>query len=206
MTRSGMAKHMVDCPQRQEAVARGTGVSQSVFHLQVQDAYYGNFWLQLEMNGQATLKELDKYLRAIWLECCGHLSEFSYGGWGSPKVGMSRKAEAIFQPGLELTHIYDFGTSSETLIKVMGVRQGNPTTRHPIALMARNALPEEQCMECERPATYFCQECLDEDETGMLCDVHVKKHPHDDYGEPVPFVNSPRLGMCGYDGPAEPPY
>ena len=27
-------------------------------------------------------------------------------------------------------------------------------------------------------------------------------HPHDQYGEPIPLVNSPRLGMCGYDGPA----
>ena len=26
------------------------------------------------------------------------------------------------------------------------------------------------------------------------------------YGDPISLVNSPRLGMCGYDGPAEPPY
>lgn len=30
--------------------------------------------------------------------------------------------------------------------------------------------------------------------------------PHDDYGEPIELVNSPRLGMCGYTGPADPPY
>ncbi|WP_127011414.1 hypothetical protein ACF3DV_03465 [Chlorogloeopsis fritschii PCC 9212] len=28
----------------------------------------------------------------------------------------------------------------------------------------------------------------------------------DNYGEPIPLVNSPRLSLCGYDGPAEPPY
>ena len=29
---------------------------------------------------------------------------------------------------------------------------------------------------------------------------------HDEYGDPMPLVNSPRTGMCAYDGPAEPPY
>ena len=44
------------------------------------------------------------------------------------------------------------------------------------------------------------------DQTGMLCKKHVKGHPHDAYGEPMPVVNSPRMGMCGYEGPAKPPY
>jgi hypothetical protein len=39
-----------------------------------------------------------------------------------------------------------------------------------------------------------------------LCDEHAEDHPHDNYGEPIPLCNSPRMGQCGYDGPAEPPY
>jgi hypothetical protein len=50
-------------------------------------------------------------------------------------------------------------------------------------------------------------ECLIEEEVwGVLCSKHAKTHPHSDYGDPIPLVNSPRLGMCGYEGPAEPPY
>jgi hypothetical protein len=46
-----------------------------------------------------------------------------------------------------------------------------------------------------------------EDESaGTLCAAHIKRHPHKNYGDPIPLVNSPRLGMCGYTGPAEPPY
>ena len=210
MTKGGLSRHLADCPQRQEIIAtadRGTGQAQTLYHLKVEDAYGGDFWLHLEMSGTATLKKLDDYLRAIWLECCGHLSQFSIGGWRGDEISMSRKAEQVFEPGIVLTHIYDFGTSSETLIKVVGVRQDKPTTRHPIALMARNDLPEAQCLKCERPATYYCAECVIEDDTsGLLCNVHVKRHPHDNYGELIPIVNSPRLGMCGYDGPAEPPY
>jgi hypothetical protein len=44
------------------------------------------------------------------------------------------------------------------------------------------------------------------DQQGTLCDDHAQEHPHEEYGEPVPLVNSPRVGMCGYVGPAEAPY
>jgi hypothetical protein len=189
------------------AADRKSGKDQVLYHLQVRDAWSGDFWLHLEMNGSATLMDLDRYLRAIWLECCGHLSQFSIGGWSGAEISKGRQAQQVFRPGVELTHIYDFGTSSETLIKVVGVRQGKPLTSYPIALMARNDAPEARCAECGQPASWLCLECVYElDAPGTLCDRHAKDHPHEDYGEPMPLVNSPRVGMCGYCGPAEPPY
>src|SRR5262249_52747593 len=123
------------------------------------------------------------------------------------EIPMKTTAEKVFRPGVELTHIYDFGTSSETLVKMVDRREGKPTTTRPIALMARNVMPEAKCIECEEAAGWLCNECLiEEDPWGMLCARHMKTHPHDEYDEPIPLVNSPRLGMCGYEGPAEPPY
>lgn len=108
---------------------------------------------------------------------------------------------------MPLTHIYDFGTSSETLLKQVAVREGHPTTSHPIALMARNLPPEAMCIECGQAAAWLCIECMCEhDSPGTLCDEHVEEHPHHNYGEPMRLFNSPRVGLCGYDGPAEPPY
>jgi hypothetical protein len=51
-------------------------------------------------------------------------------------------------------------------------------------------------------------ECLYEREDGncTLCEQHAEEHECSDYGEPVELLNSPRVGMCGYYGPAEPPY
>jgi hypothetical protein len=184
-----------------------SGADQPLYHLRAQDAGGGDFWLDLELNGSATLADVDDYLRAIWLECCGHLSQFSIGGWRGDEIPKTTRIGQIFKPEVQLTHIYDFGTSSETLIRFIGVRQGKPTTAHPIALMARNSPPDSQCMNCEQPATWLCTECIyEEDQSGMLCEEHVKGHPHDSYGEPVPVVNSPRLGLCGYEGPSDPPY
>lgn len=211
MTRRGMAKHLETCPKRQEtvqAVDQKSGEDQTLFHLQVQDAWSGAYWLYQEMTSSAKLKDLDKYLRAIWLECCGHLSQFSVGDWGGGKIPMSRRADQVFGPDVELEHIYDFGTSSHTLVKFVGMRKGKPLTKHPIFLMARNDAPEMPCMECDQPASWLCIECMYEfNQSGLLCDRHAEEHPHDyNYGPPIALVNSPRIGMCGYTGPAEPPY
>ncbi len=210
LTKAGMTKHLATCPERQAAIATAEGkkgTSEHLYHLRVQDAYNSDFWLDLEMRGSKTLQDLDNYLRAIWLECCGHMSQFSLGGGFAREVGMRRKISDVLQPGSELTHIYDFGTSSETTVKSVAVREGKPTTPKPIALMARNQMPDYRCIKCDQPATHLCMECLIEDQTeGTLCDQHTKNHPHNNYGEPMPLVNSPRMGMCGYDGPAEAPY
>lgn len=175
--------------------------------MQIQDAWSSNYWLHLEINGNAYLKDLDHYLRAIWLECCGHLSQFSVGGWRGQEIPKNRKIEHVFKPGVELTHIYDFGTSSETMIRAVDMREGHPLSKHPIYLMARNKMPDAVCSECGEPAGWLCMECLNEEgEWTTLCEKHAEEHPHKNYGEPFPLVNSPRLGRCGYDGSTEPPY
>jgi len=210
ITKRSVAKHLEKCPKRLEVLQAAEASDRPVetlWHLRVQDARDKDFWIDLEMRGSAILDKLDKYLRAIWLECCDHLSMFTIGGWQGDEIGKSRKADSIFEPGLVLRHLYDFGTTSETDIKVVGFREGKATTRHPIALLARNRMPEAVCQECGQPAKWLCIECLyEEDKTGYLCDDHVESHPHEAYGEPMPLLNSPRTGMCGYDGPAEPPY
>jgi hypothetical protein len=208
--KGGVAKHLSSCLKRQEIIEkaeRKKGKKQTLYHLRVQDAWRAEFWLDLEMRGSSTLNDLDSYLRHIWLECCGHMSQFSVGGWRGEEIRKSRRIAEVFQHGSELTHIYDFGTSSETLIKAVGTREGTPTTTRPIALMARNLMPEARCIDCEQPAAWLCMECvIEKDKWGTLCNEHAQTHPHDNYGEPVRLVNSPRLGMCGYEGPAEPPY
>jgi hypothetical protein len=211
MAKGSVNKHLATCAERQQLIAiagQKKGTSETLYHLRIQDAYNPAFWLNLEVRGSATLDKLDGYLRAIWLECCGHMSQFSVGGWSGEEISTKRKVGDIFEAGVELTHIYDFGTSSETLIKFVEMREGKPTTNKPIALMVRNLLSPSECIECKELALYLCLECLNDlNVWGTLCDRHLKKHGHrDSYGDPLPLVNSPRLGMCGYDGPAAPPY
>lgn len=148
-TQRKMPGHLANCSQRRELISRierKGGRRETLFHLRVRDAWRKEFWLDLEVRGSASLNDLDKYLRGIWLECCGHASRFSIGGWKGEEIPKTQKVKALLATGIELTHIYDFGTESVTLIKAMGVREGVPTTGHPIALMARNLLPEMRCI------------------------------------------------------------
>jgi hypothetical protein len=210
IARSGMARHLAACETRRNIVAEinaAPGQEARLFHLQVKDAWSGEYWLNLEVDGSASMGVLDSYLRAIWLECCGHASQFSIGGWRGQTVAMTRKVHQVFRTDVEVTHIYDFGTESVTLIAAVDQRTGKPTTRRPIALMARNLAPVVECQECGSIAVYFCEECrIEHDQPGALCAEHGVSHPHEDYGELMSIVNSPRSGMCGYTGPAEPPY
>ena len=204
-----MVKHLSACPKRKEIQDKRDQQDEEkeqIYHLKIQDSWLKDFWLHLEMRGSAALKELDSYLRAIWLECCGHLSQFSSGGWGGEEIPMDTKVSEVFQSGLELTHIYDFGTSSETLIKVVAVREGKPMTEHPIYLMARNELPAVETCGCGKPGAWLCMDYEDaSDEVVILCKEHGKEEEYQDHAM-LPIVNSPRTGMCGYEGPAVPPY
>jgi len=219
MTKGGLSRHLKTCPERQKAIAVADlkrGRNLTLYHLQVQDAWSGDYWLHLEMRGDATLQDLDGYLRAIWLECCGHLSAFEIGpvvytqifddgmGWREER-SMDVRVDKLFSPGMSIPYKYDFGTTSELVIKVVSERKGKSTTSHPIALMARNEFAPPTCSQCDRPAEWICTECMwDESEDYLFCEEHGDEHEHEDMM--LAIVNSPRVGMCGYNGPAEPPY
>jgi len=217
--KGGLSRHLTTCAKRQEAQATADATRrqrQPLYHLYVQDAWGAGYFLHLEMRGKATLRDLDEYLRDIWLECCGHLSAFEIAGvrydneadpWGENEGPLMSavKAQSIFQPGLEMSYEYDFGSTTELTIKVVAQREGRPLTEHPIFLMARNKFEQPPCMVCGAPATWLCTECMyHEDEKCELCDTHAQEHEHEEMV--MALVNSPRTGVCGYDGPAEPPY
>lgn len=171
------------------------------FHVLVQN---GQYFLHLLVDGNASLTKLDKYLRSIWLECCGHLSQFSIGGtWGGREIGKSRKAKDIFRKGLKMNYVYDFGTSTELDIKVMG--EYALAVKNGIELLSRNEPLEIYCHLCKtKPAVEVCAVHWYDDGGFMFCEKCVSKHAKTcpdaaDYSM-MPIVNSPRVGECGYEG------
>jgi hypothetical protein len=93
-----MTKHLSACPARRAAIEQAEQQNiptEPLYHLFVEDAHDPYFWLHLEMRGSSTLKELDNYLRAIWLECCDHLSEFYIGGWQGRKLRSGGAGNAL---------------------------------------------------------------------------------------------------------------
>src|SRR6266487_2547212 len=80
--KSKMTQHLKHCKQRKAAIeAANAGESEKtkLFHIVVEGRYLPMYWMHLEMPTDATLVDLDSFLRDIWLECCGHLSAFRIG-------------------------------------------------------------------------------------------------------------------------------
>ena len=216
-TRGGMVRHLRACEARTAAQKAGGGRSWTgpIYHLVVQNTHGGDFWLQLEMAGKSTLADLDGYLRAIWLECCGHLSGFTIGdvfytqvfddgmNWREER-DMDVRVDRLFAPGMDIPYQYDFGTTTELTIRVMEARRGKWQGK-PIALMARNKLMALPCANCGQPAEWICTECMWDYEDSFYCENCLSDHEHDEEMA-LPAVNSPRMGQCGYSGPAERPY
>ena len=99
MASRSIGRHLGACPQRKEVIAvsdKKRGRNRSLYHLRVQDAWGAGYRLDLEMAGSLTLENLDGYLRSIWLECCGHLSQFSIGGWAGDEIGKRSHIDKVF--------------------------------------------------------------------------------------------------------------
>lgn len=201
-----MTRHLKTCAADND-LSRGRPAR--LFHLRVEDAYSPLFWLDLEMKANATLDDLDDFLRRIWLECCGHLSSFtiegvdytvSHGmGYEPGERSMRAKLADVLDAGTRFEHVYDFGTTTELKLRVSNEREGR-IGREPMRLLSRNDDPVWACEVCEKGATQVCTFCMYEKENPFYCEAHAEDHDCREEEMLLPVVNSPRMGMCGYTG------
>jgi hypothetical protein len=79
-----MTQHLKHCKQRAVTIAgeadAPSELKTSLFHILVEGHYNPQYWMHLEMPASEELATLDDFLRAVWLECCGHLSAFRING------------------------------------------------------------------------------------------------------------------------------
>jgi len=196
-SKAGMAKHL-------KSHLKDDGDTK-LFHITVDGLDKPEYWLHIEVPADARLKDLDRFLRDVWLECCGHLSAFEINGAryysehfdfdiDPAAKDMNVKLSEVLEVGVEFYHIYDFGSSTELRLKVVGERMGKVEE---VRILARNEPPEIRC-GCGKEAKWVCPVCVDEG-NAWLCDECAKEHK---CGEEMllPVVNSPRCGVCRYEG------
>lgn len=208
-TGRGMYRHLAACDEREAAIAAEDKKAQKVklFHLVVKGTYSTDHWLHLEVPATATLHDLDQFLRDIWLECCGHLSQFTINdinfvvhvdrSWFPDDRSMDVKLGEVLYPDLEFSYEYDFGSTTHLDLRVVSEREGTVDKGELIQVMARNDPIDYQCDECGEPATVICVFC----NYTLLCDECSETHECGMDGF-LPVVNSPRMGVCGYTGDA----
>jgi hypothetical protein len=205
-TQAGMTKHLATHLLELEKKQKTT---ETAFHVKIEE---GEMFLHLLVSGGALLSDLDGFLRAIWLECCGHMSSFKQKGkryeidyddedadFGEP---MGELIANIFKEKMVLEYEYDFG--STTYLKIQVLKSYQVTMKEPVTLLSRNEPLAIMCGMCKtQPAVKICSIHLYET-YAFYCKDCQKKHAKvcpdfKDYAA-MPVVNSPRMGVCGYDG------
>ncbi len=205
-SKSTMNKHLQNCiPRKMEYKSADIGGTESYYCIFVQGQYSPEFWIYVDIPANTTLKVLDGFLRGIWLECCGHMSQFiinkqTYSSYADREFGersMNTKLNGVLTVDQQFRHEYDFGSTTYLKLKVVAEFNGKKR-KNKAKLMARNNPPVIKCSYCGNPATNICCECI-YDGKGYLCDTCLEKH---ECGEEMymPIVNSPRSGVCGYTG------
>jgi hypothetical protein len=165
------------------------------------------YFLSLWVDGDCSMGQIDDFLRAIWLDCCGHMSEFTDNNknrmeQANGAIPMSRATKLALVKGMKLKYEYDFGSTTELLITVKGEYTIKADKK--LVLLSRNNPPEILCDLChKKPATAICT-AHGYEEASLFCESCSKKHAKtcpdfEDYSA-MTLVNSPRAGVCGYDG------
>ncbi|HXW68915.1 MAG TPA: hypothetical protein VEJ88_04850 [Dissulfurispiraceae bacterium] len=203
-----MTRHLASCmrePGDTPVCGGNKSGTEKTFHMVIEGNGLPEYWLHVEASASSSLATLDRFLRDLWLECCGHMSAFRIGAEeymsspepGTGEHGMNVALNKVLCKGIKFRHEYDFGTTTEINLKVVA-EQGAEKSKKPIRLLARNDPPIMNCVSCGKPAIRVCTECIYES-SGLFCKECAKQH---ECGEEMllPVVNSPRVGMCAYSG------
>ena len=137
-------------------------------------------WLELGVRCDVTLHELDRFLRGVWLECCGHVSHFKIGdavystlvpmpgeGWRFEPMDevearwrhMKRTINAAVPPLTQFGYEHDYGDPTDLTLAhravfgdlVQAVGPSQPWHGGRIVILARNS-PLQACLRCGAPA------------------------------------------------------
>lgn len=207
-TKAGILKHIKSCPAMKEYMVedeQSSKVKKNKFILSIMPNYDVH-WIYIAINKTATLKELDEFLRDVWLECCGHLSSFEINNttydsvvdytWKSNSKDMNVKLKDVITLKDKMNYQYDFGSTTDLTIKVVGELSSSRIGKK-IEILARNNAPQVECSKCNNKALYYdienyeylCEKCyhnIDEEDRELINEME--------------YWNSPRDGVCGYYG------
>ncbi len=222
-TRTGMVKHLIACKEK-AAVFEQAKEKAVYYELVLYGKYDKDYWLIIQIKENATLQDLDQFIRDIWVECCGHLSCFDIYGeqyestpatdsfWGEPAKSMNCKLKNVLEQGMQIEYEYDYGSTTELVINVQSYYNA-PNQKNKVTILSRNNVPQNICSICGKNiarwinpqgfyegAPFWCDECLEKYENDeMKPDDNGDEYDYEmDYISEV--CNSPRMGVCGYDG------
>ena len=156
--RTEIAKHLQTCKKRVDLCEKAEK-TEKYFELLLYGAYNKDYWLIIQIKENATLDDLDRFIRDIWVECCGHLSAFEIDGvsyerepdddfgWGEPAKSTNHTLKQVLTTGMIFNYEYDFGSTTEIMVKVLDHYSAQKQNEK-VVILSRNNPPEFACSIC----------------------------------------------------------
>lgn len=210
-TKLGMQRHLAACKDRKEAISPSEGEESCDYLELLLTTANKDYWLFLDVKTSATLADLDRFIKAIWVESGDHLSDFVIGGMAfdsDAQMAASRRVRGkkmnvsladAFAETNEALYEYDFGSTTPVYIQVLDRHEGKCVSE-PITILSRNKRRPETCVYCgEKEANW--QDIWDCSMKAIYCD-DCKQELEPDGTESeaycfVPLANTPRGSYQG---------
>ena len=205
-------RHILSCKNRLNNIVENLNkskVNKDKFIIKMVDKYNPSVYtIYLSIDKGTTLRNLDTFLRDVWMECCGHLSAFEINNvtyscnegsdedFFSDDETMDINLKDTISIGDKFDYSYDYGSTSTILLEVISeYTTGNSEST--IEILARNNENKPICYKCDNEAKYMdyenqefvCKECVEEE-----------VEEDDEFLTELGYTNSPRDGVCGYEG------
>lgn len=220
LERGEMLEHLAECKKRNSKIYDTKRKEEGFFDILITSKTNKNYWMIIEVSEKIMLKELDTFLREIWLGNDDCLSTFEIenvkynyipGGnvlFCEPEQSMYHAVRNILPIGKTFDYIYDENYPTEVELKVIRHRIGLRHEEEDLVLLSRNISPKIMCDECKKneadwvsSVNYFldrekfwCDKCKEK----ILLDIEIDNF---EYIENIlPVCNSPRMGINDYEG------
>ena len=219
--------HLIDCVARQ-GLPRASGSEptehRQSLHLSAHDGN-GLYWMELAVRADTTLRQLDDFLRGMWLECCGHLSEFTIQGtrysnlaphpddpnaaairadhWmDDDEEHMDIAVADVMPEGVEVRYEYDYGSTTELFLEnlgrhgdLVGLLRPHQPWHGDRISVLARNEPDEECVACGEAARWR----LLSPDTEARAPIPFCDGCRPEVGRYQPVMNSPREGTDCYD-------
>ena len=199
LTERTIKRHMKNCSEMKKIIEEQNVTDKkqrNQFIIAIKSKYEGNdYCIYLSIDGTLGLVHIDQFIRDIWVECCGHLSGFRIRGKFYQDHSMNTRLNDILDIDEKFEYEYDFGSTTYLNLEVVDIIQVSSSFSQ-IEIIARNHDIKHECETCGKEAKFFnyendkweCENCIDEN-NDMISEIE--------------YCNSPRDGVCGYEGHKE---
>lgn len=152
-----------------------------------EDVYF--IYARLGLN--CKFKDLDKFLKEVWCECCEHMSEFNLFKNKVGLIGEIKKTEKFskYKVGDRFEYEYDMGNATTVYLEILDILSGNEENKE-IEILKRNEQPKIICNNCDNESKYY-----DKENDEFVCEKCAQVEEECRFN----VVNSPRTGVCGYE-------